>query len=88
MRQVHILGHSCTGSCICAWGFDANGKDEVKVKPDCPISGSGGVFAVAFSSDGQRVVCGCEGGSRDDGVVKVCDAATGAEVRSFVGVPS
>ena len=38
------------------------------------------VYSVAFSPDGTRVVSG----SRDE-LVKIWDAATGAEVRIFVG---
>jgi WD40 repeat protein len=39
------------------------------------------VRTVAFSRDGTRVVSGSE-----DNFVKIWDTATGAEVRSFVGV--
>jgi len=38
------------------------------------------VWSVAFSPNGTRIVSGS-----DDEVVKTWDAATGAEVRSFVG---
>jgi len=38
------------------------------------------VNSVKFSPDGQRVVSGSS-----DSLVKIWDAATGAEVRSFVG---
>ena len=38
------------------------------------------MYSVAFSPDGTRV-CGSS-----DKLVKIWDAATGAEVRSFVGV--
>jgi len=40
----------------------------------------GFVYSVAFSPDGTRV---CGSGHK---LVKIWDAATGAEVRSFVGV--
>ena len=39
------------------------------------------VFSVAFSPDGTRVVSGSA-----DKLVKIWDAATGAEVSSFAGV--
>jgi len=42
---------------------------------------SGSVFSVAFSPDGTRVVSGSS-----DKLVKIWDAATGAEVTSSVGV--
>ena len=42
---------------------------------------SGLVFAVAFSADGKRIVSGSA-----DKLVKIWDAATGAQVSSFVGV--
>jgi len=42
---------------------------------------SGGVWAVAFSPDGDRVVSGSK-----DRLVKIWDIETGAEVRSSVGV--
>ena len=46
----------------------------------CTLAGhSGIVLAVAFSPNGTRV---CGSGDR---LVKIWDAATGAEVRSFVG---
>ena len=42
---------------------------------------SGRVLSVAFSPDGTRVVSGSA-----DELVKIWDTATGAEVRSVVGV--
>jgi len=39
------------------------------------------VLSVAFSADGKRIVSGSE-----DGLVKIWDAATGAQVSSFVAV--
>ena len=42
---------------------------------------SRGVFSVAFSPDGTRVVSGSA-----DKLVKIWDTATGAQVSSFVGV--
>ena len=42
---------------------------------------SSSVFSVAFSPDGTRVVSGS-----DDMLVKIWDAATGAEVTSSLGV--
>ena len=47
----------------------------------CTLTGhSGGVVSVSFSPDGTRVVSGSH-----DKLVKIWDAATGVEVRSFVG---
>ena len=47
----------------------------------CSLAGhSDAVISVAFSPNGTRV-CGS-----GDNLVKIWDAATGAEVRSFVGV--
>ena len=42
---------------------------------------SDGVISVGFSPNGKRIVSGS-----GDKLVKIWDAATGAEVRSFVGV--
>ena len=55
---------------------------ETDVDPDCKVEGHAGeVNAIAFSPDGTRVVSGSF-----DKLVKVWDAATGAEVSRFVGV--
>jgi len=42
-----------------------------------------GVGTAAFSPDGKRIVIGSSG---YDSFVRIFDAATGAEVSSFVGV--
>ena len=39
------------------------------------------MLCIAFSRDGKRVVSGS-----DDGLVKIWNTETGAEVRCFVGV--
>ena len=44
-------------------------------------SSSSWVLCIAFSRDGKRVVSGS-----DDGLVKIWNTETGAEVRCFVGV--
>ena len=41
---------------------------------------SGIVLSVAFSLDGKHIVIGCV-----DGLVKICNTETGAEVSSFLG---
>ena len=49
----------------------------------CTLRGhSGAVYSATFSSDGKRIVSGSS-----DNLVKIWDAATGAEVLIFVGVP-
>jgi hypothetical protein len=47
----------------------------------CTLTDSAGVNSVAFSPNGKRVVSGSA-----DNLVKIWNAETGAEVRSFVGV--
>ena len=54
------------------------GKPEGRYPVFCTLAGhadAGWVFSVAFSPDGKRVVIGSS-----DGVLSICDAATGAEV--------
>ena len=59
-----------------------DGEPDVEGTPECSVQGhSGGVNAVAFSADGKRIVSGST-----DGLVKIWNAETGAEVCSFVGV--
>ncbi|KAJ1488452.1 quinon protein alcohol dehydrogenase-like superfamily [Baffinella frigidus] len=86
-EMLSLGGHTGEGICLCT--VDENGDLELDaetgetiVHPGCPVPGhSCEVFSVAFSSDGTRVVSGSV-----DGLVKIWDAATGAEVSSFVRV--
>ena len=76
--QIHTLGHTCTGSCIC----NKDERGSLKVDPGCRVKGhSGQVYSTLFSPDGKRVVSGSL-----DGLVKICDSETGEEVSTFVGV--
>ena len=76
--QLHTLGHTCSGSCICT--LDEDG--DLDVNPDCPEKGhSGAVTSASFSPNGKRVVSGSI-----DQLVKIWDAETGAEVSSSVGM--
>ena len=80
-RQILALGHTCTGSCICSPIEDVSGYRKIVQNSKCPVVGhTDTVFSVTFSPDGQRVMS-CSG----DKLVKIWDAATGAEVRSFAG---
>jgi WD40 repeat protein len=75
--QVHTLGHSCTCPCICTAGDHPH-----KINPHCPVAGhSNHVRSVAFSTDGKLIVSGS-----DDKLVKIWNAETETEVRSFVRV--
>ena len=75
--QIMTVGHTRTGSCICA----ATLTENVVVDPECPVSGhSKGVDAVSFCSDGKRIVSLSE----DHRVMKISDAKTGAEVRKLM----
>jgi WD40 repeat protein len=72
--QVHTIGHTRTGSCICTV--------KAGVNPECPVRGhSDPVAAVVFSPDGKWFVSGS-----NDSLVKIWDTETGAEVSSFVEV--
>jgi WD40 repeat protein len=56
-------------------------QKEFVWNPECPVVGnSADVLSVAFSPDGKHIVIGCV-----DGLVKICNTETGAEVSSFVG---
>ena len=71
------IGHTGAGRCECTQR-DYHGF--IVVKTECPVMGhKAGVDSVSFSPDGTRIVSG----SRDK-LVKIWDAATGAQVRSFV----
>ena len=71
--QVLTLGHDGTCGCICKRG----GRN-----PQCQVEGHTlGVSSVAISADGSRIVSGSY-----DKLVKIWNAVTGAEVRSFVSL--
>ena len=56
--------------------------EEFVCHPECPVAGhSSLVFSVDFSPDGKQIVSGSA-----DNLVMICNAETGAEVSSFVGV--
>ena len=75
--QIHTLGHSCTGDCICT---KLPPPHYVDYKLECPVIGhTSAVMSVAFSPDGRWVVSGS-----DEGLLKIWDAATGAQVSSCV----
>ena len=57
------------------------GKPEGSYPGVCTLTGLAGVRSVAFSKDGKRIVSGSY-----DGIVKIWNAATGAEVSNFEGV--
>ena len=69
------IGHTCTGSCICA-KQDQDEGPKLVFNPECAVKGhSGSVNAVAFSSDAKQIVSG-----GFDMLVKIWNAETGAEV--------
>ena len=73
--QLHTLGHTCSGSCICTLAA----YSDLHVHPECTLTGhSKTVVAIAFSADGKRVVSG----SRDK-LVKIWDADKGSEVQPW-----
>ena len=76
LRQLHALGHSLSGMCICT--------EKTLVDPACPVAGhsSGGndERTVSFSPNGTRVVIGGQ-----DTLFKIWNTEAGAEVRSFEG---
>jgi len=74
--------HDCKNGCICTEVVEGrHGIKRVIVTPFCPIDGhSKKVTCLAFSPDGKRIVSGS-----DDNLLKLWDAATGAEVCSHGG---
>ena len=79
-RQVHTLGHSCTGACICTMRVDEDGYVVFVWNPECPVAGhTDEVISVDFSPDGKQLVSG----SRDM-LVKIWNTETGAEVSRFL----
>ena len=74
-----MLGHTCTGTCICTMEEDEKGADKFVWSPECPVSGhSGRVHSVAFSPDGNHFVSGSS-----DKLAKIWDTKTGALVSRF-----
>ena len=77
--QVLTMGHTGKGACTCKI---PSPESYWRVEPKCAAAGhSESVESLTFSPNGKWVVSG----SRDK-LVKIWDAYTGAEVRSFVGV--
>ena len=89
--QVCTIGgnHTCTGSCICTKRESDPGRDTIVVNPACPVKGDTGVACVAFSPDATRVVsCGSlrtDHEKCDEGLVKMWDVETGAQVSTLSG---
>ena len=67
------------GGAICAW-FWKGSEVTVRWQVFTLTGHSDGVISVTFSPDGKRIVSGS-----DDNLVKIWDAATGAEVSSHRG---
>jgi len=80
-RQLHTLGHTCKGGCICTRVDLGNiNGGPIIVVPDCPAAGhSGAVHAVAFSPDGRTFASGSADAYGCDNTVRVWDVATGAQ---------
>ena len=80
--QILSLGeHGGKGVCRCAGKKNSAGAYE-KTNGRCPVKGhSDTVNSIAISPDGTRIVSGSW-----DKLVKIWDAHTGAEVRSFAWV--
>ena len=73
--------HDCTDGCICTKANEGEWNERVVPNPECALTGHAGeVNMVEFSPCGKRIVSGS-----DDGMVKIWDAATGAEVSSHQG---
>jgi len=73
--QLHALGHSYSGMCICT--------EDTLVDPACPVVGHSSDKddrMASFSPNGTRVAIGGR-----DTLFKIWNTETGAEVRSFVG---
>ena len=66
--QIHALGHSCTGTCICTKKYGHH-----DINPECPVmrGHSNWVTRVEFSDDGTQVISGSDGSTRgnDGGTV-------------------
>ncbi|KAJ1471481.1 quinon protein alcohol dehydrogenase-like superfamily [Baffinella frigidus] len=91
--------HDTTNGCICAREGAEHGDENVVWKPECPVFGHASwVQAVAFSSDGKRVVSGSldtlvliwnaetgAGSASLDMLVIIWNAETGAGVRTLAG---
>ena len=79
-----MLGHTCTGTCICTMEEDKEGVEKLVWNPECLgvawVAGqSRWVRSVDFSPDGNRVVIGA-----GVGLVKIWDTKTGALVSRFM----
>ena len=69
--------HDCKNGCICTEVVEGRyARKRVVINLECPVRGhTNHVRSVCFSLDGTRIASGA-----DDKLLKVWDAATGAEV--------
>ena len=75
-KVCSIIGHDCTGSCICTklWYYPYR-----LLEPDCPVEGhSLEVFSVDLSPNGKQFVTGSA-----DSTAKIWDIDTGAVVHTL-----